>query len=161
MFIVLTGVSGAGKTTVGKALAQDLGWRFYEGDDFQPAANIEKMRRGQPLTDDDRQPWLAELRRIIQTALDNDQDGIMACSALKRSYRARLRVSDRVVFVHLAAPSDVIQRRLEQRTGHFMNPLLLESQLATLEPPRNAITLDASQAPAQLVQRIREMLHIG
>ena len=160
MFIVLTGVSGSGKTTVGKALARDLGWRFYEGDEFHSTANIEKMRRGEPLTDDDRTPWLEKLRSVIQSALENGQNGILACSALRRSYRARLRVSDRVIFIHLAAPPDVIQHRLKRRSGHFMNPLLLQSQLAALEPPRSGITLDASQPPAFLVQRIRELLHL-
>jgi gluconokinase len=160
MFIILTGVSGSGKTTVGKALAMDLGWQFYEGDDFHSAANIEKMRRGEPLTEDDRKPWLDELRSVIQTALEDNQNGILACSALRRSYRARLRVNDRVIFIHLAAPPDVIQHRLERRSGHFMNPLLLQSQLAALEPPQSGITLDASETPAVLVRRIRELLHL-
>ena len=103
MFIIFTGVAGAGKTTVGKLLAKELSWRFYEGDDFHPAANVEKLRRGEPLTDDDRRQWFDMLRDVIQAALERGENGVLACSALKRSYRARLRVSERVIFVHLAA----------------------------------------------------------
>src|ERR1041385_9374417 len=95
MFIILTGVAGAGKTTIGTLLARELGWRFYEGDDFHPAANIEKMRRGEALTDRDRAPWLDRLRALIEQALEREENGILACSALKRSYRARLRVDER------------------------------------------------------------------
>ncbi len=161
MFIIVTGVSGAGKTTIGKHLARELGWQFYEGDDFHPAANVEKMRRGQALTDTDRQPWLDALRAVIENALERDANGVMACSALKRSYRARLRVSEQVVFVHLAAAPELIQRRLEQRTGHFMNPSLLESQLAALETPCTALRLDAALEPAELVRQIRQALSLG
>jgi gluconokinase len=160
MFIILTGVAGAGKTTIGKLLAETLGWRFYEGDDFHPAANVEKMRRGVALTDADRKPWLDALRAVIQADLQANESGILACSALKRSYREHLRVNKDVIFVHLAAPPDVIRRRLEQRKGHFMNPSLMVSQLATLETPQNALQLDASCPPSVLVQRIREALHI-
>ena len=160
MFIIFMGVAGVGKTTVGKLLAQELGWRFYEGDEFHPADNIEKMRRGQPLTDTDRRSWLDALRAVIQAALENNENGILACSALKRHYRARLRVNEDVVFVQLAATPDVIRRRLEHRKGHFMNPSLLENQLATLETPQSALSLDASLPPAVLVQQVRQALHI-
>ena len=160
MFIVITGVAGAGKTTVGKLLAKNLGWQFYEGDDFHPAANVEKMRRGEALTDADREPWLDALRALIQSSLENGENGILACSALKRHYRARLRVNEHVVFVHLTATPELIERRLKQRKNHFMNPSLLESQFATLETPESALTLDASFSPAVLVQQIRDALHI-
>jgi len=160
MFIILTGVAGSGKTTIGKFLAEELGWRFYEGDEFHPSANIEKMRRGEALTDEDRQPWLEALRLVIETALKNDQRGVLACSALKESYRTRLRVNEQVIFVHLSAAPDVIQHRLEQRQGHFMNPSLLESQFATLETPQIALMLDASLPPAALVQQVRQTLDI-
>ena len=160
MFIVLTGVAGSGKTTVGKLLAENLGWRFYEGDDFHPAANVEKMRRGVALTDVDRMPWLDALRAVIQAALQVDGNGILACSALKRSYREHLRVNEDVIFVHLAATPDVIQRRLEQRKGHFMNPSLMDSQFAALETPQDAFILDASLPAAVLVRKVRQALHI-
>jgi gluconokinase len=160
MFIVITGVSGAGKTTVGKLLARELGWRFYEGDDFHPGVNVEKMRRGEPLTDADRQPWLDALRALIEAGLQSGENAVLACSALKRSYRARLRVSEEVVFVHLAAAPELIERRLERRTGHFMNPSLMDSQFAALEAPASALRVDASLPAAALVERIRRALHL-
>lgn len=160
MFIIVTGVSGAGKTTVGKLLAKDLGWRFYEGDDFHPTGNVAKMRRGEALTDADRRPWLDALRAVIQTAMENGENGILACSALKRSYRARLCVNEQVIFVHLTVTRDVVERRLEQRKGHFMNPSLIESQIAELEPPKTALTLDGSVPPPSLAQQVRQALHI-
>ena len=160
MFIIITGVAGAGKSTVGKLLADNLGWQFYEGDDFHPAANVEKMRRGEALTDADREPWLDALRALIQSALEKSENGILACSALKQSYRARLRVNEHVVFVHLTATPALIERRLNRRKDHFMNPSLLGSQFAALEPSQTAITLDASSPPTVLVQRIRDALDI-
>lgn len=160
MFIIFTGVAGAGKTTVGKLLAQELGWQFYEGDDFHPAANIEKMRRGEALTDSNRAPWLARLRALLEQVLQREEPGILACSALKRSYRARLRVDERVIFVHLAVSRTLIERRLKQRKDHFINPSLTESQFDTLEPPQAALTLDASLPPAVLVEQVRKALAI-
>jgi gluconokinase len=160
IFVIFTGVTGAGKTTVGKLMARDLGWRFYEGDNFHPAANVEKMRRGEPLTDRDRRPWLDAMRAVIQAALEDGENGILACSALKRSYRARLRVSEHVIFVHLAVTPAVIHRRLEHRKGHFMNSSLVESQFATLETPQTAFSLDASLPPAVLVRQVRRALGI-
>jgi len=158
MFIILTGVAGAGKTTIGTSLARELGWRFYEGDDFHPAANIEKMRRGEALTDRDRAPWLGRLRALIEQALEREENGILACSALKRSYRARLRVDERVIFVHLALSQALIERRLKQRQDHFMNPALAESQFETLEPPQSGLTLNASLPPSVLVEQVRRAL---
>jgi gluconokinase len=160
MFVVITGVTGSGKTTVGRLLAHDLGWPFHEGDDFHPAANVEKMRRGEALTDTDRQPWLDALRAMIQSAVENGEKGVLACSALKRRYRAHLRVNERVVFVHLAATPQLIEHRLQQRTGHFMNPSLLKSQFATLETAQTELSLDASLPPAVLVQQVRDSLHL-
>src|SRR5262249_54931444 len=154
MFIILTGVAGAGKTTIGQLLARELGWQFYEGDDFHPQENIEKMRRGESLSDRDRAPWLDRLRALIEQALERQEHGILACSALKRSYRARLRVDDHVVFVHLAVSPEVIERRLKDRKNHFMNPALAASQFATLETPQNALTVDASLPPAVVVEQV-------
>jgi gluconokinase len=160
MFIVLTGVAGAGKTTIGTLLARELGWRFYEGDDFHPVANIEKMRRGEALTDSDRAPWLGRLRTLIAQALEHQENGILACSALKRSYRARLRVDERVIFVHLALSRALTERRLKKRQDHFMNPALAESQFEALEPPQTGLILDASWPPAVLVEQARKALGI-
>lgn len=160
MFIILTGVAGVGKTTIGTLLAREVGWRFYEGDDFHPAANIEKMRRGEALTDSDRAPWLGRLRALIEQALEREENGILACSALKRSYRARLRVNERVIFVHLALSRTLIERRLKQRPDHFMNPVLAESQFEALEPPQTGLTLDASLPAAILVEQARKALGI-
>ena len=160
MFVVITGVAGSGKTTIGKLLAHDLGWPFHEGDDFHPAVNVEKMRRGEALTDTDRQPWLDALRAVIQSAVENGEHGVLACSALKRSYREHLCVNDQVVFAHLAATPELIEHRLQQRKGHFMNPSLLESQFATLETAETEVSLDASLPPAVLVQQLRDALHI-
>src|SRR5579884_1235439 len=131
MIVVVMGVSGAGKTTVGRALAAALGWPFVDADDLHPAANVEKMRRGQPLDDADRAPWLAAVASTIRSM----RDGVVACSALKRAYRDLLRVRDDVRFVYLAVDEKVLAARLAARQGHYMPPSLLPSQLATLEPP--------------------------
>lgn len=136
MVLVIMGVSGAGKTTVGRALAQALDWPFYDGDDFHPPQNIEKMRRGVPLTDADRLPWLEALEALIRRHLLGGQSAVVACSALKRSYRDVLRRAGKEVrFVHLAADYATIRRRLEARRGHFFDPKLLQSQFDDLEPP--------------------------
>jgi gluconokinase len=143
MIVVVMGVAGAGKTTVGQQLAADLGWRFVEGDDFHPAANVAKMARGQPLTDGDRVPWLHALRREMVRSRDRGESLVVACSALKASYRAMLRGDDgaAVQFVYLKVDPVVLQRRLQQRQGHFMPASLLASQLATLEEPEDAIVV--------------------
>src|ERR1700739_4920450 len=101
MVVVIFGVAGVGKTTVGEMLARELGWKFYDADDFHPRANIEKMRNGQPLTEEDRQPWLEKLREAIERSLVADENAVLSCSALKKKYRDRLRVSDAVKFVFL------------------------------------------------------------
>ena len=160
MFIILTGVSGSGKTTVGKLLARALGWPFYEGDDYHPLANIEKMTKGVALTDEDRREWLAALRDVISAAVSRGENGILACSALKRSYRDLLHVNNDVVFVHLTASPALIRDRLQKRTGHFMNPSLIDSQFATLEEPQTAMTIDASLSSEEIVRQVRRGLLI-
>ena len=160
MFIILTGVSGSGKTTVGKLLARALGWPFYEGDDYHPLANIEKMTKGVALTDEDRREWLAALRDVISAAVSRGENGILACSALKRSYRDLLHVNNDVVFVHLTASPALIRDRLQKRTGHFMNPSLIDSQFATLEEPQTAMTIDASLPSEEIVRQVRRGLLI-
>ena len=150
------GVSGSGKTTVGSALAAELGWRFVDADDHHTPASVAKMARGEPLTDADRWPWLDQLRAIIVAALAANEPLVLACSALKAAYRARLVDGDaqRVRFVHLTGTPDVLRARLEGRAGHFMKPGMLASQLATLEPPADAWTLDAAQPADALVTEI-------
>jgi gluconokinase len=133
VIVIVFGVSGAGKTTIGKLLAEELSWQFYEADDFHPDANIEKMRRGRPLTDEDRWPWLERLREQITRSLAAKDNAVLACSALKHTYRERLRVSDDVKFVFLRGDYALIENQLRCRRGHFMNPALLRSQFADLE----------------------------
>lgn len=155
------GVSGVGKTTVGRRLAADLGWTFYEGDDFHSPENVEKMSLGIPLTDEDRQPWLAALRSLIDGCVERGEDAVLACSALKSSYRQALRGDHpEVVFVHLEADPRVIAGRLGRRTGHYAKRSLLESQLATLERPEHALRVDASGTPEEIVEEIRGRLGI-
>ena len=164
MIIVIFGVSGAGKTTVGKMLAEQLGWRFLEADDFHPAANIEKMRKGHPLTDEDRWPWLDCLRKQIEQVLSAGENAVLACSALKRAYRDRLRVSDEVKFVFLRGDYALVEKQLRSRHGHFLNPALLRSQFADLEeagPDEDALTIKLGRTSEELVKEIKIKLHVG
>ena len=148
--LVIMGVSGGGKSTVAGLLAGSLGWDLAEGDDMHPAANIAKMAAGHPLEDADRWPWLARVAEWIHARTANGRPGIVTCSALKRSYRDKLR-GPSVVFVYLAGSRDLIARRIAARHGHFMPAALLESQFATLEPPgpdEQAITVDITDSAA-------------
>jgi gluconokinase len=161
--IIIFGVSGAGKTTVGTLLARELGWRFIEADDFHPAANIEKMRSGRPLTDKDRWPWLERLREQITRSLAAKENTVLACSALKRAYRERLRVSDDIKFVFLRGDYAFIEDQLRQRRGHFMNPALLRSQFADLEQPgpaEDVLTVKLGPTPEELVKEIKLKLRL-
>jgi gluconokinase len=163
LFIVVMGVAGAGKSTVGRKLAAALGWPFYEADELHPPANVERMRRGEPLTDADREPWLAKLERLIHTLVAKGTSAVLACSALRETYRARLRSAGgegRVEFVYLRLDPPLASQRLRERRGHFMSPSLVESQFAILEEPVNAITVDASRPPEVLSQEIRVALHL-
>ena len=164
MVITIFGVSGAGKTTIGKLLARDLRWRFIEADDFHPAANIEKMRSGHPLTDNDRWPWLDRLREQIEQLLSAGENAVLACSALKRAYRDRLRVSDEVKFVFLRGDYALVEKQLRSRRGHFMNAALLQSQFDDLEEPQadeHALTLALGRAPEEIVEEIETKLHLA
>lgn len=157
MIIVLGGVAGSGKTTTGKLLAQKLGWEFYEGDDFHSPENVEKMQRGVALTDQDRQSWLEALRDLIGK-IDR---GVVACSALKKKYRDRLRVHEQVRFVLLRGDFEIVSRQLQNRRGHFFDPDLLRSQFADLEEPRDeadAIVIELGRSPNELVEEIRTRL---
>lgn len=164
MIVIVFGVSGAGKTTIAKLLAQEVGWRFYEADDFHSQANINKMQRGIPLTDQDRSPWLESLRQLIERSLEVGENAVLACSALKRAYRERLRASDEVKFVFLRGDSALIEKQLRLRRGHFMNPELLRSQFADLEEPKpngDAITIELGRTPQELVEEIKAKLHLA
>jgi gluconokinase len=162
VIVIVFGVSGAGKTTIGKLLAEQLGWRFYEGDDFHPPANIEKMRSGHPLTDEDRWPWMERLREQITRFVAAKENAVLACSALKRAYRKHLGVSGEVKFVFLRGDYTLIAEQLGRRHGHFMNPDLLQSQFADLEEPRpgeDVLTIELGRTPEELVEEIKTKLH--
>lgn len=155
------GVTGCGKTTVGALLAKDCGWAFYDADDFHPADNVAKMKRGEPLSDADRWPWLDRLNALL---LDGERQGeslVLACSALKQVYRDRLaRGCASARYVLLDAEPQIMRARLAARRGHYMNPALLDSQFAILERPQDALRLDAGGSPEELVRSIREGLAI-
>lgn len=163
MIVILFGVSGAGKTTIGKLLADDLGWHFYEADEFHPRANIEKMRNGLPLTDEDRGPWLERLRQQISRCLTANENAVIACSALKRKYRQQLGVGRDVKFVFLCGDYTLVEKQLRQRSRHFMNPALLKSQFSDLEEPgsgEDALTIELGRTPEELVEEIKAKLHL-
>jgi carbohydrate kinase (thermoresistant glucokinase family) len=156
--IIVMGVSGVGKTTVGRALAHSLGFEYVEGDDYHPSANVEKMRRGIPLDDDDRAPWLTALASAIEQWIAGGRKVVLSCSALKRDYRAQLiRCPERIRLVYLSAERGRIARRIEGRRGHFMPADLLDSQLATLEPPgvdERPIVVCAEGSPDAIAARV-------
>jgi gluconokinase len=162
MIIVVMGVSGAGKTTVGKLLAEKLGWTFLDADDFHSPANVAKMRSGIPLTDEDRLPWLEAIRKRLDEALVRKENVVLACSALKHDYQHYLQQHDprHIHYVFLGASEEVIAKRLAARKGHFMNPRLLHSQFETLEPPEHAIEVDAAGEPESIVAAIRRRLGV-
>jgi gluconokinase len=147
------GVVGAGKTTVGRLLAERLGWCFADADDFHPVANVEKIRQGIPLDDSDRAPWLSALRDAILHWNAKGQDAVLACSALKRKYRDVLRVSG-VHFVYLKGDFELIEQRLRNRSGHFASDSILKSQFEDLEKPADAITVEIDKTPEALVTEI-------
>jgi len=159
MIVIVMGVAGSGKSTIGQLLADRLGWPFYDGDDLHPAANVEKMRAGIPLTDEDRSGWLSALADVIAEHLRQNQSAVIACSALRQNYRDKLHVDDNVRFVYLRGSYNLIEARLRQRTGHYMPPDLLVSQFATLEEPQDALTFDVSQPPEQIVAEIVSRFH--
>lgn len=158
MVIVLMGVSGSGKTTVGTRLADRLGWTFADGDDFHPPANVEKMSRGEPLTDADRWPWLRAMHDFIAERLEDDAPAVVACSALKAAYReVLLEGNDGAELVYLRGEYDLIRDRMEARSDHYFDAELLDSQFETLEPPsgEEAHFVDVDAPPDAIVEAIR------
>jgi gluconokinase len=155
MIIILMGVTGVGKTTVGRALAEELHWRFADGDDFHSAENIAKMHAGIPLTDGDRVLWLQSLRDAVNGFVSSGENVVLACSALKASYRKFLLVEPQVKLVYLRGSFDLIAKRLVSRRGHYMNPRLLRSQFDTLEEPTDFPVVEASLPVARIVEEIR------
>ena len=158
-FCIVMGVAGSGKTSVGRTLADQLGWEFYDADDFHPAANVAKMANGIPLDDADRAPWLAALHELILSSLQADRRGVLACSALKERYRQRLTEQcDGVRIIYLKGSYDLIWSRMKDRTGHYMKPQMLQSQFTALEEPRDALTVDISASVDVIVKTILQHL---
>jgi gluconokinase len=160
--ILLMGVAGSGKTTVGRLLADELGWTYHEADDFHSPANREKMGRGVPLDDTDRAPWLAAIRAAMDACIAAGRPAVFTCSALKERYRhVLLDGRPESLLVYLSGDRALLLARLQGRTGHYMKPAMLDSQLATLEPPAGALTLDIGQPPEAIVAEIRRHLKSG
>ncbi len=162
MIILLMGVSGSGKTTIGEGLADSLGWPFFDADSFHPPANVEKMRQGIPLTDADRLPWLDAIRAKMDGLIARGESAVITASALKQRYRDRLGVDrPEVRLVYLKGDYEQIRQRMEDRQDHFMPPDLLRSQFETLEEPIGALALDITPPPERIVATIREGLGLG
>lgn len=162
VIVLLMGPAGSGKTTVGKMLAEQLSWEFADADDFHSHKNKEKMSRGIPLTDEDRLPWLQSIREAMQQWLRQERNVVLACSALKRSYRDLLGVrSDAkdIKLVYLRGSYDLLLERLHSRKGHYMKEQMLASQLADLEEPNDALTIDSAKSPEEIVSEVRK--HLG
>ncbi len=162
MIIILMGVTGAGKTTMGKMLAEDLKYAFYEGDEFHSKNNIDKMEQGIPLDDNDRLPWLISIRKLIEDCLKKNENAIITCSALKSSYRDILMKNKKeITLIYLKGDFDLIQTRLQMRKNHFMNIGLLASQFNILEEPKNAIYADISNDENAIAIFIKSKLLLG
>ncbi|HEX2696720.1 MAG TPA: gluconokinase [Anaerolineales bacterium] len=161
MLILLMGVTGSGKTTVGKQLASALDWPFFDADDFHSPDNISKMASGIALTDEDRRPWLERLHELIEEHARKQVNIVLACSALKQSYREMLTVdTGQVAIIYLQAQAELIRERMSRREGHFMPTALLDSQFESLEEPTDALTLPAEWSPERIVMVIRASLGI-
>lgn len=160
MIVIMMGVVGAGKTTVGQLLASQMNWEFADADDFHPKSNVEKISNGIPLTDRDREPWLANLHAAILSWISAGRNAVLACSALKRAYRDELNAPE-VRYVYLRGEADLIADRLRSRRGHFAGEAILVSQLADLEEPENAVTVSIAASPEKIVAEIRKQLRLG
>jgi gluconokinase len=166
MIVIVMGVVGSGKTTVGRLLAEELGWGFADADDFHSASNVEKIRRGVALDDGDRRPWLESLRAAITGWIAEKRNFVLACSALKRSYRQELEAGPDVRFVYLKGSAELIAERLRSRHGHFADEKILASQFVELEEPDEeepeaAVTVGIAETPQQIVSEIREKLGLA
>jgi gluconokinase len=161
MILIVMGVVGAGKTTIGRLLAEQLHYECADADDFHPSANIEKISHGIALSDEDRKPWLERLRAKILDWEAGKINAVLACSALKRSYREELKAGPDVRFVYLKGDADLIAQRLSARHGHFAGASILASQMADLEEPADAITVNIAQTPAEIVGEIRQKLGLA
>jgi gluconokinase len=161
MIVIVMGTTGSGKTTIGNLLAKRMGWEFVDADDFHPPSNVEKMKHGIPLTDADREPWLKALHDKIVEWTAEKRSVVLACSALKQSYRNELRASSDVKFVYLKGSYQLFSERVLARKGHFAKQDLLASQFATLEEPTDAIIVDAAPPPDQIVSEVRRKLGLG
>lgn len=163
LIVVLMGVTGSGKTTIGRLLAKREGAIFADGDDYHPLANKEKMHAGHPLNDEDRQPWLERLNVLLRDWFAQGQSGVLACSALKEKYRQTLvehMPKGAVHFVLLEGSRELIASRLEKRNHEYMNPILLESQFATLELPKDAVCVVNDRTPDEVVTEIMQRLGV-
>jgi gluconokinase len=158
VIVLLMGVAGSGKTTVGRALAAEIGGAFADADDYHSQANIEKMRNGVPLTDEDREPWLRALRALIEGWIAAGKSGVLACSALKQAYRDELVVSEAVRVVYLKGRRELFAERLRSRQGHYMKVSMLESQFESLEEPKQAVVINAEAAVEEVVGEIKRSL---
>lgn len=155
------GVSGSGKTTVGKLLSKEIEWKYYNGDNYHQKESIEKMIKGIPLTDKDRDPWLESIRNIVEKNLKNSNNVIIECSALKQSYRDIIKQeNNQIKFIYLKCSYELIKGRLEKRGRHFFNPKLLKSQFKILEEPNDALWIDASNSPKNIVKILRRYFKI-
>ena len=158
MIIIIMGVAGSGKTTIGSLLASELGWSFYDADDFHSESNRAKMSQGVSLTDEDRASWLLSLKDLIIQNIQQNTQAVLASSALKNSYRNILKVDERVKFIYLQGSYQQIKTRLINRAGHFMSAAMLDSQFQILEEPQNIMTIDISNTPQDILAIIRKGL---
>lgn len=153
--IILMGVSGSGKSSIGQALSARLGWSFYEGDNFHSPQSVEKMSRGIPLSDEDRFPWLETLSKLIYEKNESGENIILACSALKRAYRQHLRLgNENLIFIHLDGDYDLVWSRMQTRGSHYMKPAMLQSQFDTLEVPQHAVRIKIDQPVEAIIESI-------